>query len=463
MLKHLILCSLLCFTQDILYSQSSKTWDTSFGKYLKGPESAPMAMTIHENTLHIGGYFTRLNSNTPQALTTGHISYFLNDHWQEMDGGLNAPIKAMCSAIDGKLYVSGDFTIQGLNSISGIAYWDKLHWQGIPGLTFGSINALAHDGTSLYAGGIFPGIGDAKSIAIAKYSNGKWIELQNGIRNIPSQSKTQADVKVLKYAKGKLYVGGDFDSAGFIPANNIAFWDGKDWHALGMGLPGTINDIAILNNGNIIVASTISTGNIKKCAPLMSWNGNEWKELGLPPHCVSIQALATDGMNVFVGGDFIMDSLTNDNGLAIWNGINFSSIGGGVKGKITSLFYHDGILYCGGSFLHVSDTIPCRNIAAYKFKEKELSSHDSSLRIKTFPNPNQYGDISISFYIEEPGKAELCLITSDGRILQCFAQAYYTAGVHEILLNTDGISSGQYQCSLYHKGQTSTTTMLIMH
>lgn len=463
MLQHKISYILIFFTHIMLYSQNMNTWDISFGKVLKGPESAPAAITLHKNALHIGGYFTRLNSNTPQFFVTGHVSYYKEDSWQDMEGGLNAPIKAMCSANDGRLYVSGGFTLQGSENISGIAFWEGVKWQGIPGLQFGSVNALAHDGSSLYAGGIFPGIGNAKSSAIARYSNGTWHALESGLGKIPSQMKTQAEVKVLKYAQGKLFVGGDFDSAGLIPAKNIAYWDGNEWHALGLGLPGTINDITILNNGNIIVASTITKGNVKECAPLMSWNGNNWTALGLPPNCNSIQALSTDGMNVFIGGDFTIDSLNKDYGLAIWNGSSFSSIGGGVQGKITSLYYHDGMLYCGGSFLKVSDSLACRNIAGFRFKEKEVLYRDSSLKIRTFPNPNQSGKVSISFYIEEPGEAELCIITSDGRILQCFAQAYYTAGLHEIILNTDGISSGQYQCSLYQKGNTSTTTMLIMH
>jgi hypothetical protein len=444
MTKQKILYLLMFFMHAMLYSQNMNRWDISFGNGLKGPESAPAAITLHENALHIGGHFTRLNSNTPQFFVTGHITYYKDDSWQDMEGGLNAPIKAMCSANDGRLYVSGGFTLQGLENISGIAYW-------------------AHDGTSLYAGGIFPGIGNAKSSAIARYSNGTWHALETGLGKIPSQMKSQAEVKVLQYAQGKLFVGGDFDSAGLIPAKNIAYWDGTLWHALGLGLPGTINDITILNNGNIIVASTITKGNIKECAPLMSWNGSNWTTLGLPPNCISIQALSTDGMNVFIGGEFTMDSLNKDNGLAIWNGNSFTSIGGGVQGKITSLYYHDGMLYCGGSFLKVSDSLTCRNIAGFRFKEKEVIDRDSSLKIKTFPNPNQSGKVSISFYIEEPGEAELCIITSDGRILQCFAQAYYTAGLHEIILNTDGISSGQYQCTLYQKGNTSTTTMLIMH
>jgi hypothetical protein len=195
----------------------------------------------------------------------------------------------------------------------------------------------------------------------------------------------------------------------------------------------------------------------------MSWDGSSWSEIGLPPQCISIQALSTDGDNVFIGGNFMMDSLSHDYGLALWNGTTFSSIGGGVQGMISSLLYHDGIVYCGGTFLRVSDSLQCRNIAGFRMKEKSAGISDISQRIQTFPNPNQAGHVSISFRIDEPGEAELCIITSDGRIIQCFAQAYYTTGMHEVTLNTNGISSGQYQCVLYHNGNIITTTMHIMH
>ena len=32
-----------------------------------------------------------------------------------------------------------------------------------------------------------------------------------------------------------LYAGGSFDSAGTIPVNHVAAWDGTNWHALGSG------------------------------------------------------------------------------------------------------------------------------------------------------------------------------------------------------------------------------------
>ena len=284
-----------------------------------------------------------------------------------------------------------------------------------------------------------------------------------GLRKIPSHNKTQAEVKALRFAQGKLYVGGDFDTAGMISAKNIVYWDGKDWHSLGAGIPGIINDMVILNNGNLIVASTIQNGIKRECAPLMSWNGSDWSVLGLPQNCSSIEALATDGINVFVGGEFTIDSTQNDYGLAMWNGNTFTSIGGGVKGKISSLLYHESMLYCGGTFLTVSDSLSCRNIAAFQIDEKKKTDEDSIFRIKTYPNPNQTGMISISFMIEESGEAELCLIASDGRIVQCFAKRYYETGEHEVLLNIAGISSGQYQCSLYYQGKILTTTMHIMH
>ena len=456
-------CMMLCAFHCMLHAQIVRTWDISFGKEMKGPESAPYSLSIHNGALHIGGNFSRLNGNTQRVFNPGHISYFSQDFWQDMQGGLSGPIRSMHSANDGRLYVAGGFMIQGNIISQGLAYWENGTWTGIPGLRFGSINSLTHDGTSLFVGGIFPGMDDVESPAIARFSQGKWHSMQSGLRKIPTQSKTQAEVKVLKYAQGRLYVGGDFDSAGTISTKNIAYWDGKDWHALGAGIPGIINDMVILNNGNIIVASTIQSGMIRECAPLMSWNGNEWSILGLPPDCSSIQALATDGKNVFVGGEFTMDSSRNNYGLALWDGTSFTSIGGGVKGKISSLLYHESKLYCGGTFLSVSDSLACRNIAAFQIHDKEKTDEDSILRIKTFPNPNQTGMVSISFMIEEPGEAELCLIASDGRIVQCFAKGYYDAGVHEVFLNIAGLSSGQYQCSLYYQGTILSTTMHIMH
>lgn len=459
----LSICLKLCALHCMLYAQSAKTWDISFGKEMKGPESAPQTLAMHNGTLHIGGHFSRLNGNTQRVFNPGHVSYFAQDFWQDMNGGLSGPIRSMHSAKDGRLYVAGGFILEGKPMIQGLAYWENGKWTGIPGLRFGSINALTHDGISLFVGGIFPGMEDVESPAIARYAGGIWHSMKLGLRKIPSQNKTQAEVKTLKFAQGKLYVGGDFDSADMISAKNIAFWDGKDWHSLGAGIPGIINDMVILNNGNVIVASTIQNGMNRECAPLMSWNGNEWSEIGLPPNCSSIQALATDGMNVYVGGEFTIDSTGNDHGLALWDGTSFKSIGGGVKGNISSLLYHESMLYCGGTFLTVSDSLSCRNIAGFQFNERGKTSEDSILKIKTFPNPNQSGMVSISFMIEEPGEAELCLIASDGRIVQCFAQAYYDTGEHEILLNIAGLSSGQYQCSLYYQGNILTTTMHIMH
>ena len=37
---------------------------------------------------------------------------------------------------------------------------------------------------------------------------------------------------------GELYAGGNFASAGNVPANNIAFWDGTNWSAMGSGVTG---------------------------------------------------------------------------------------------------------------------------------------------------------------------------------------------------------------------------------
>lgn len=457
-----LLFTLMC-SIEMVHAQDGKKWDISFGKELTGPESAPAAIAVYDNVLHIGGHFTRLNSNTPYMLTTGHIASFSSLAWQGLDGGFNAPVKALCSGSDGMLYAAGSFTKQGMKSMNGIAKWNGMSWTDIPGLGLGSIESIIYADNQLFACGIFPSLGTSISPSIATLTNGIWQSLGKGLRKVPSPMAMNATAHIMHHANGKLYVGGEFDSAGTMPAKNIAYWDGKEWHSMGAGLNGIVNDIIVLKNGHVVVSSTIVNGSQRKCAPLMSWNGNTWSSLGLPPNCIAINALETDGLSVFVGGDFRLDSITNDCGIAVWDGTTFSSMGGGVRGIISSLLYEKGKLYCGGTFMRIADSLECRNIAAYDWNIQEHETEKETINITTFPNPIHNGMVSIRFSIDIPGEAELQFIAADGRILHSFAQGSYQKGVYEVQFNTQNIPSGHYQCSLVHRGSVTTTPMHIMH
>jgi hypothetical protein len=79
---------------------------------------------------------------------------------------------------------------------------------------------------------------------------------------------------------GRLYAGGSFDAVSGIPARNIAYWDGKVWHALSEGVDGQVYALASAPGGDLYAA-----GNLKEAGGLpvdhvARWDGQTWHALG---------------------------------------------------------------------------------------------------------------------------------------------------------------------------------------
>ena len=55
-----------------------------------------------------------------------------------------------------------------------------------------------------------------------------------------------------------LYAGGDFTTAGGVPASNIAKWDGRAWSALGSGLDDEVWALAADGTGRLLVGGHFS-------------------------------------------------------------------------------------------------------------------------------------------------------------------------------------------------------------
>src|SRR5690349_16088856 len=87
---------------------------------------------------------------------------------------------------------------------------------------------------------------------------------------------------------GELYVGGDLTSAGGLPASQLARWTGSRWDDLGAGMDGTVNALAVFDDGS--------------------------------------------GPALYVGGSFITAGGLSARGIARWNGTSFTAVGGSSDG-----------------------------------------------------------------------------------------------------------------------------------
>ena len=460
-MKTLLLIVLFLSLQ--LHSQTLPYWDSRYGYDLTGPESPPNSIITFNNSVYIGGYFKKLNSNTGAELTVNNIARYEVASWKNLLDGVNAPVSAM-SVFKNKLYTAGMFTKAGNKSSNCVAAWNGSDWEQVEGIALGNISTLTSDANFLYVAGKFNSIAGVHSESIARFNGKSWLPLAEGIRVIPSpMNGPLPQINAIVHHANRIYVAGIFDTAGMVPAKNIAMWDGYTWHNLGKGLQGEVEAITVLNDGTVYATETVVNGILRTPLSIKRWNGIAWDSIPLPMQCSSINALANDGDELFIGGSFTIDNVKQDYGLAHWNKNSWNSIGGGVIGTIKTLHYNDGTLYCGGIFLKINGNIPCRNIAAYRMKEvisDTLTSKTNTIMATPNPSPSQTVDLTLS--LMEDGYAYISIITQDGREIQTLGEAIYEKGLYHISWNTEGIASGIYHCIIHQHGTISTTTINII-
>jgi Secretion system C-terminal sorting domain len=146
-----------------------------------------------------------------------------------------------------------------------------------------------------------------------------------------------------------VYVGGRFDSAGVIKANNIAKWNGIGWDSLGCGINGVVKTLHTYNGklyagGNFTMAGGNATNNIA------AWDGTNWSALGTGTTGM-VNALAVFNGNLYAGGRFDSAGIIKANNIAKWDGTNWSAVAGGRNDEVYALATFQGSLYAGGKFL----------------------------------------------------------------------------------------------------------------
>ncbi|WP_165768421.1 T9SS type A sorting domain-containing protein [Hymenobacter amundsenii] len=143
------------------------------------------------------------------------------------------------------MYVGGRFTQAGGVASNNIAKWDGENWSslgtgpanGIHGVPYEEVHALAVRGSDMYVGGQFTQAGGVAANNIAKWDGTGWSSLGTG----PAGRVIDA-VHAVAISGAALYVGGRFTQIGGVVANNAAEWDGTSWSSLGMGVANGTNE-----------------------------------------------------------------------------------------------------------------------------------------------------------------------------------------------------------------------------
>jgi hypothetical protein len=257
--------------------------------------------------------------------------------------GCAGPINAMLRMPNGDLILGGGFHLCGNVYAEGVIRWDGHRWSALtqpptlPGfgtlIGSGAVHALALRGSDLIvAGAALISTAEGSQFDVARWDGTAWHALVPGVKINEASSETLQGVRAIAVVGTDVYLGGDISNATFndgsppLDLRNLARWDGTAWHAV--------------------------TGTSAGCDPT------------IPGADGVVNALATDGANLYVGGDFVVVCSKANNSprppgvvashVARWNAGTWSSLGSGgengVDGVVNALAFAAGSLYVGGSF-----------------------------------------------------------------------------------------------------------------
>lgn len=369
-------------------------------------------LALFDGNIYAAGPF-----NSIGGVAATNIASWNGSGWSPLGAGFGGSVLRILSN-GTNLYAGGSYGyLAGGKIVNSIASWDGANWSGIGpsgrgnGLS-SSVLALASDGTNLYAGGTFTAAGQTSANYISRFDGTNWFSMGSGIGPVGSI------IRALAVGNNGVYVGGQFSTAGGVSAANAAFWNGTNWSALGGGPGGVVASILVRTDGVYAVGAPSGTSGYG--SPFfVRWDGTNWDDSFATTNSfflvlinnpnIAMDALASSGTNIFVGGEFnfaqgdqnfIMDAtscpdifqcyggyayimgtgvnsnvlamtvigtnlyaagyFTNAGGIAAshiaeWNGTTWSALGSGVVGS----GYPDALaaigtnLYAGGSFTNM--------------------------------------------------------------------------------------------------------------
>lgn len=206
-------------------------------------------------------------------------------------------------------------------------------------------------------------------------------------------------VLVTAVAGGEVYVGGDFTygTAGMAGGtyNRVARWDGVGWRRLGDGLDGTVR-AAVVVGDDVYVGGDLTAAGGVPAARLARWDGRAWHPVSggvTDPdaeHGCTVNALASDGARLFVGGVFTVAGDLPVRSLAVldlatgtWSDpgrvLRGATWGQDDAGTVNALVLHDGALHVGGRFDTVG-TVTTHSFATLDTRTGTWTGYGSGVR-----------------------------------------------------------------------------------
>lgn len=261
-----------------------------------GMDNAVYTLAVSGSDVYAGGAFTNAGGTS-----ANYIAKWDGSTWSALGAGLNSAVNVLVvSGTD--LYAGGSFTTAGGAAANRVAKWDGAAWTALGTGTNDAVLALAASGGSLYAGGQFTTAGGSSANSIATWDGTTWTALGTGLTGGGGRGPFSEGVNAIAVNGTDVYAAGEFDAAGGISANRIAKWDGSTWTALGTGVSGQVWALAV-SGTDIYAGGDFSTAGGFPANRIAKWNGSTWSALGTGV-VGSIRAMVVSDSDLYVAGNF---------------------------------------------------------------------------------------------------------------------------------------------------------------
>ncbi len=354
---------------------NGQAWSTVGSGAENGVLGQVHAVVVSGDDIYVGGIL-----NVAGSLPANNVAHWNGSSWSTLAGGVDAAINPAVYALTlmgPDLYVGGEFSTAGATPANNVARWNGSSWSalgsGAANGVNGPVTALTFYRGELHVGGFYTEAGGQSANAIARWTGTSWVLLgtpgNNGIGGALAQT--------LLVAGEDLYVGGNFDGAGGVPANFVARWNGSVWFGLGMGTANGVNNtvFALAGSGSDLnVGGVFDQAGGETANAIANFDGSAWSALGSGTGNGlnnQVHALAVLGDDLYAGGFFTRAGGGPANRVARWTGSAWFPLGSGeangMDDPVLALAAFQGEIYAGGAFT-MAGGAPQRLIARWNGK-----------------------------------------------------------------------------------------------
>lgn len=338
-------------------------WDGSAWNALGTGVNAPVtALALYNDTLLVGGEFTRASD-----ASIPYLAQWAGSAWSAIGSAPNGPVRSI-SRLGDAYILGGDFTSIGAVATPFLTIGSGSAWRTLRGSPNGPVRAIVVDRGDVVVGGDFVEIAEIRSHHVARFAQSGWTAL-----GADPRVGLGGPVLAMALSGSDLYVGGAFRTSGGVAVNCLARWNGTKWLTVGGGVSGgaapVIRAITVADNGDLYVGGQFDSAGYAPARSIARWDGIRWTALagGVSLDATSgiVHSLYFDDNILYVGGRFTQAGSLTATSIAAWNlsSSQWSKVGGAdvrradnSPGDVAAIGAFEGRIYIGGTFAQVGSS-----------------------------------------------------------------------------------------------------------